>query len=130
MRVTEIEMWILREPAWAELDVVGYGVTARDGEIGSVDEATWDVRRGRIVVDTGPWIFGRKVLLPAGVIDGVDPGERTIHVACTKDQIRSAPEYVDDNLDADERYWHGLRTYWGAPGPSGPAVAPEDSLTR
>ena len=47
--------------------VVGYDDQAIDGSIGKVDEATFDATAGYIVVDTGPWIFGKKVLLPAGV---------------------------------------------------------------
>lgn len=88
----EIDVWILREPAWAGIDVVGFDVEARDGGIGSVDEATWDVREGRLVVDTGPWIFGRRVLLPAGVVERIDLAERRVFVTCTKDQVRNAPE--------------------------------------
>ena len=42
-----------------------------DGSIGKVDDATNDVGGSFIVVDTGPWIFGKKVLLPAGVISGL-----------------------------------------------------------
>jgi hypothetical protein len=122
MGKTEIGLWILREPTWAELDIVGATVEARDGEIGSVDEATWDVHAGRIVVDTGPWILGHRVILPAGVIEGVDLDDERIFVACTKEQVREAPEYDDANLDDQERYWHSLRTYWGAPAPSGPAA--------
>ena len=45
----------------------GFGVEAIDGSIGKVDEATYDTDSSSIVVDTGPWIFGRKVMLPAGV---------------------------------------------------------------
>ena len=34
-----------------------------DGEIGKIDEATYDVGSAFVVVDTGPWILGRKVLI-------------------------------------------------------------------
>ena len=53
------------------VEIAGYSVEAIDGGIGKVDEATYDVGSSYIVVDTGPWIFGKKVLLPAGVIDRV-----------------------------------------------------------
>lgn len=41
--------------------LVGYKVHATDGDIGKVDEANDEVGSAQIVVDTGPWIFGRKV---------------------------------------------------------------------
>jgi len=44
-----------------------YKILASDGEIGAVkdllfDDRTWTARW--LVVDTGSWLFGRKVLLP------------------------------------------------------------------
>ena len=48
-------------------DLSGYHVEALDGSIGKIDEATYEVGKSFIIVDTGPWIFGRKVMLPAGV---------------------------------------------------------------
>jgi hypothetical protein len=49
-------------------DIVGYGIEALDGSIGKVDEATYNAGSSYIIVDTGPWIFGKKVMLPAGVV--------------------------------------------------------------
>jgi hypothetical protein len=77
------------------LDLTGYAVQAVDGEIGKVDEATDTTGDAHLVVDTGPWIFGRRVLLPAGVVARVDHQTRTVHVDRSRDQIREAPEYVD-----------------------------------
>ena len=48
-------------------NLTGFKVHAVDGDIGKIDEATREVGGGYVVVDTGPWIFGKKVLLPAGV---------------------------------------------------------------
>src|SRR4029450_8258754 len=52
-----------------------------------------------LVVDAGAWIFGRTVLLPAGVVERIDTVEHKVYVDRTKDQIKAAPEYdqtVDD----------------------------------
>ena len=54
---------------------MGYRVHASDGDIGKVDEASNAVDESSIVVDTGPWIFGRKVILPAGTIQRVDDAD-------------------------------------------------------
>ncbi|MBM7786503.1 PRC-barrel domain-containing protein [Tenggerimyces flavus] len=77
-------------------DLVGYKVAATDGDIGKVDRATYEVDGASLVVDTGPWIFGKKVLLPAGLVERVDPAEEKVYVDRTKDQIKDAPEYDPD----------------------------------
>ena len=74
---------------------IGYGVEALDGSIGKVDEATYDAGSAYIVVDTGPWIFGKKVMLPAGTIQRVDHEDEKILVSRTKDQIKNAPEFEE-----------------------------------
>jgi hypothetical protein len=87
-----------------EVDLTGYSVEALDGGIGKVDEATYEVGSSYIVVDTGPWIFGKKVMLPAGVIGRVDSADETIHVNRTKDQIKDAPEFDEATYrDTDYR---------------------------
>jgi hypothetical protein len=96
-------------------NVVGYKVEATDGSIGKVDEATFDATAGHIVVDTGPWIFGKKVLLPAGVISNADHTEETVFVNRTKDQIKNAPEF-DDSLTRDDAYRGQLGSYYSRGG--------------
>ena len=62
-------VWNYRETSWLEGgDLVGYSVEATDGSIGKIDEATNEVDAAHVVVDTGPWIFGKKRLIPAGAI--------------------------------------------------------------
>ena len=48
------------------LDLTGWDVEAQDGHLGKIDEATYEVGRSYIVVDTGFWIFGKKRMIPAG----------------------------------------------------------------
>ena len=50
-----------------------------------------------VVVDTGPWIFGKKVLLPAAVIQRVDLDSQTVLVDRTKDEIKDSPEFDEEN---------------------------------
>jgi hypothetical protein len=91
MRST-LDVWTYREgvdfgTSTSPRNVVGYAVEARDGSIGKVDDATYDTDSSYLVVDTGPWIFGKKVMLPAGVIESVDHDAQTILVNRTKDEI-------------------------------------------
>jgi hypothetical protein len=113
---TTVDVWSYREGVLAAgvspRDVVGYGVEATDGSIGKVDDATYDVGSSYLVVDTGPWIFGKKVMLPAGVIQSVDGEDEKIFVDRTKEQIKNAPEF-DDSLLSDEGYRSRLGSYYG-----------------
>jgi hypothetical protein len=96
--------------------MTGFSVEARDGGIGKVDEATHDVGASYIVVDTGPWIFGKKVLLPAGLIERVELDAETVHVRSTKDQIKDSPE-LDESNYRDESYRSEVGSYYGPDGP-------------
>jgi hypothetical protein len=93
-----------------DLDLTGYSIAAVEGDIGHVDEATHEVGSSYLVVDTGPWIFGRKVLLPAGVVERIDTVEKKVYVDRTKDQIKNSPEY--DELDDDATYRDRLGGYY------------------
>ncbi len=85
------------------MDVSGFEVEATDGSIGKVDDATYETGDSYLVVDTGPWIFGKKVMLPAGLVRAVDADAETVFVDRTKDEIAHAPEY-DESLTLDESY--------------------------
>jgi hypothetical protein len=106
------DIWTYREQTWSATDLTGFSVEAIDGGIGKVDEATYDVGGSYIVVDTGPWIFGKKVLLPAGVVDRVDAVAETIYVNRSKDEIKDAPEF-DQSSYTDEAYRSEIGGYYG-----------------
>jgi hypothetical protein len=110
--MTTTDIWAYRETTWTQLDVTGFGVDALDGSIGKVDEASNDVGGSFIVVDTGPWIFGKKVMLPAGVIQNVDLDAQTIFVNRTKDEIKNAPEFRPN----DDAYRTDIAGYYGVGG--------------
>jgi hypothetical protein len=120
MQVTEV--WLYRDKSQlgydptSGRDITGFGVEALDGSIGKVDSATNDVAESFIIVDTGPWIFGKKVMLPAGTIQRIDENEEKVWVNRTKDQIKNAPEY-DENETGDSGRRHAIGSYYGAGGP-------------
>jgi hypothetical protein len=108
-----VDIWTFRtaEPL-GDIDVTGYSVEATDGGIGKVDEATYEVGASYLVIDTGPWIFGKKVLLPGGVVDRVDPESETVYITRTKQEIKDAPEYDEELGFADEDYRGRLGSYY------------------
>src|ERR1041385_2218554 len=112
-----MNVWVYRETLWTENDLSGFSVEALDGPIGKVDEASNDVGSSFLVVDTGPWIFGKKVMLPAGVVRDVDLDAQTVFVNRSKDEIKNAPEF-DENTYRDEPYREQLTGYYG-PGGAG-----------
>jgi hypothetical protein len=93
------------------MDLTGFSVEATDGSIGKIDEATYETSQSYLVVDTGPWIFGKKVLLPAGVVRHVDLDSETVFVNLTKDEIKNAPEF-DEDAYRDEAYRSRIGEYY------------------
>ena len=115
MSTRTTEIWAYSGQGWNQTDDIdGYKVEAIDGSIGKVDRATYDVGGSYIVVDTGPWIFGKKVLLPAGVLERIDRGDERVYVNRTKDQIKDAPEYDESRFD--DTYRNEIGTYYDTGG--------------
>jgi hypothetical protein len=117
---TTTTSWIAYEyidPAWANTDITGYMVEALDGEIGKVDRATSEMGKNHLILNTGPWIFGKKVMLPAGIVSRIDEDARRVYVNRTKEQIKNAPE-LDESYVDDTSYHDKLGTYYaeGSPG--------------
>ena len=107
------DIWTFSESSINAMNLIGFSVEATDGGIGKIDEATGETGRSHLIVDTGPWIFGKKVLLPAGVVDRVDLDTETVFVSRTKDEIKNAPEFDKDELRDDEAYRSRVGGYYG-----------------
>ena len=78
-------------------DVSGHHVQASDGEIGHVDDIiiddeTWAIRN--LIVDTGDWLPGKKVLISPKWIERVSWSEKQVVVDLTREAIQQAPEYT------------------------------------
>jgi hypothetical protein len=100
-----------RDPSWAQQDLRGFEVEARDGKIGSVDDRS-QVGSDHLVVDTGPWIFGKKVVLPVGLVERISFEDQRLLVSRSKDEIKNAPDFDEEHAD-DPRYGDELRAYYG-----------------
>ncbi len=111
------DVWQYRESmvfSASSVDVSGYEVVGPDDSIGTVDKASNDVRVNYIIVDTGDWLSGRQVILPAATVERIDPAARKVIIDRTRDDIRNAPEFHPKELrsakfeDALTGYYHGM----------------------
>ena len=85
-------------------NLAGYDVEATDGHIGSIDEANTAAGEAHLVVDTGFWIFGKKRLIPAGVVRSIDDDNEKVFITLSKDEVKSAPDYDDRRRDERDEY--------------------------
>ena len=79
---------------WSDAEITGFDVEATDGSIGKIDESSAVAGSAYIVVDTGFWIFGKKRLVPAGVVDRIDRANKQASTM-TKEQVKNAPDFDD-----------------------------------
>ena len=92
-------------------DIKGYEVySATDEKVGGIYDALVD-ETGRfryLVIDTGFWVFGKKVLVPIGRVR-MDYDRRRVYITgLTKDQVERLPEY-NDNMTVDYDYEERVR---------------------
>ena len=111
MSGTTIAVFTFRPSITNASDIDGYAIRATDGEIGKVDKHNDEAGRSYLLVATGPWILGKMVMLPAGVIDRIDHDDKVVYVSRTKEQIKNAPEYEESQHD-DDAYRTGLGDYY------------------
>jgi len=101
--------------------IKGYTIAATDGRIGTVsdilfDDSSWRVRW--VVVDTGNWLPGRKVLLPLSALGRLDENGSEFAVKLTMQQVKDSPESVTDRpvsrqIEANIYGYYGWQPYWG-----------------
>jgi sporulation protein YlmC with PRC-barrel domain len=80
-------------------DMYGFTIAATDGDIGTVkdcyfDDLSYTVRY--LVVETGGWLSGRKVLLSPVALRAMAWEEKRIAVALTKAQVEGSPDIDTD----------------------------------
>lgn len=98
-------------------DLRSYTIGATDGDIGTVDDLyfddqSWTVRY--VVVDTGGWLRGRRVLIPPRAIQEIDDvGERVI-TDLTKQQVETSPG-IETDRPVSRQYETDLYGYYGYP---------------
>jgi hypothetical protein len=95
--------------------MIGYRIQAADGELGRVedhvfDDQTWSIQY--LVAATGPWLFGRRTLIPRQALGQPDWTDNCFPVSLTQEQIRNAPG-IDTNAPVSRRRELEYLTYFG-----------------
>ena len=114
----------------------GVTIEAMDGDIGSVqdlyfDDQTWTVRY--LVVDTGTWLPGRRVLISPFAFRLVSGASR-LRTSLTKDQVRDSPS-IDTDRPVDRQHeiefsqYYDYPHYWVGPYRWGDVAYPTLPLT-
>jgi hypothetical protein len=125
-----------RAPRLLRASLIGGSVVAAtDGEIGGVvdlylDDESWTVRY--LVVDTGRWLPGRRVLILPSCVRAIDVEARVVEVSLTREQVRGAPALdtarpVSRRQETELYQYYGFPYYWTGPyrwGPVGVPTAP------
>jgi hypothetical protein len=98
MAMSSFEPWEFRAGAEFEdlKQLIGYKVVATDGEVGAVDDINSSPGYPALVVDTGAWVVGQHVLIPAGTVKHINHEEMEISVDCSTIEIKAAPPYEPD----------------------------------
>ena len=63
------------------IDIIGYGIEARDGSLGEVEDLV-------VVVDTRKWWPGGHVRVHPAYVERIDRERRKVHVRLTRAQVR------------------------------------------
>ena len=116
---------------WDASVIKGYAIEAQDGRLGAVsdflfEDAHWMIRW--LVVDTGHWLPGRKVLLPPSALGHPDVHSRRFPVKLTMQRVKDSPEIdterpVSRQMEDHIYDFYGWERYWmGAM--ASPFVAP------
>ncbi|MDO8803096.1 MAG: PRC-barrel domain-containing protein [Elusimicrobiota bacterium] len=113
-------------------NLIGHKIHATDGELGKVNEfyfgdQTWNIRY--MVVETGNWLLGRKVLISPAALKAPDWDSKTFPVALTREQVRTSPD-IDTHKTVSRQHEIELQKHyaWGgyyAGGMSGGFMFPQ-----
>ncbi len=100
---------------WNASALNGYAIEATDGQLGTVsdllfEDVGWAVRW--LVVDTGNWLSGRKMLLPLSALGQPDQVLRKFPVDLTMRQVQDSPD-IDTDQPVSRQTEAQLTGYYG-----------------
>jgi len=109
-----------------------YSVVASDGTIGHIDDTLfddlhWTVRY--LVVDTGGWLSGRKVLVSPIAVSSIESQTESINTELSKQQVEDSPGIATDpplsrQMEAEYASYYQYQPYWEGTGVWGLGMYP------
>ena len=106
-------VWDYLESTWTmDGDLVGYGVAATDGDVGTIDHATTGAAGAYVVLDLCSGAPRGKRVIPAGAIISLDHGMKLVRLSLTRSAVRDAPSFEPGRWGEDER--RELGQYYGS----------------
>jgi len=113
-------------------ELMRFNIRASDGEIGEIkdayfDDENWAIRY--LVVDTGRWLPGRKVLISPMAVHALEWDAGRVGVGLTRQQVRDSPD-IDTDKPVSRRHeetylaYYGYPLYWGGANLWGAAAYP------
>jgi hypothetical protein len=112
--------------------LVGHKIGATDGTIGKLEgflfyDSSWFIRY--LVVDTGSWLPGRKVLISPVSLAQPGTDGKTLPVNLTREQVRSSPDIDTDKpisrqAEVELHKHYDWPPYWTGSGFAAPVMGP------
>jgi uncharacterized protein YrrD len=103
--------------------LLGASVAGSDGEFGRIKDVYFDDQRWAVrylVVDTGNWLTGRKVLIAPISVGSIDWEKTLVNVELTQLQVETSPNIDTDQPvsrqhESDLYQHYGYPYYWSGP---------------
>lgn len=97
--------------------LTGFTVSAKDVDVGRIhdlyfDDQSWIARY--LVIDTGTWFSGKRVLISPVTVEHTDWNQRILHVMFSSDQIRNSPS-VDVHKPVSVRQMEEIHEHYAWP---------------
>lgn len=106
-----------KDPHLRSIDeMLGYDVESNDGAVGHVenflfDEKDWTIHW--LVIDTGTWFAGKRVLFPMSGIKQITLSDQTVYLDLVRDAILNSPAY-DPDLPVDAQLEDKMNEHYKA----------------
>ncbi len=105
---------------WNASAIIGFDIEGTNGLVGTANDILFDDKSWTtkwIVVHTGPWLFGRKVLVPLVALGKPDHESRHVAVQMTKQQIKESRDFdidlpVSRHIESHAYNYYDQNVFW------------------